>query len=193
MRIQAGSARGMRLKGAPSASVRPSSNAMRETLFNVLQADVPDCAFLDLFAGTGSVGIEALSRGAGSCAFIEKNATCVRAIERNLALTGLAGRARVVRQDVARFLDMLAREPTGRFDIIFADPPYVYPHIWDVAARLLEADVGAHDDTVVVIQHHRSVDLSARWPPSQAKEFGDSRMTFYWDLPKLRRGGNAGS
>ena len=165
---------------------------MRETLFNVLQADVPDCNFLDLFAGTGSVGIEALSRGAESCTFVERNAACVKTIRHNLALAKLASRARVIHQDVSRFLPALGRERTECFDIVFVDPPYVYPRLPDVVAALLEGCAGVHEDTVVVVQHHRSADLASRWSPDQVKQFGDSVMSFFWDLPKPSRGGHAG-
>lgn len=185
MRIQSGSAKGTRLKGAPSTSVRPSSDMMRETLFNVLQADVPGCRFLDLFAGTGAVGIEALSRGAERCTLVEQDAACVRTIRENLALAKLGDCARVVREDVLRFLSNLGQQAEEPFDVIFVDPPYSYSRLEDVVEKLLDEGLGAHDETIVVVQHHQSSGISTRWRPDRVKEFGDSVLSFFWDIPRL--------
>ncbi len=189
MRVQAGSAKGTKLKGAPSPRTRPSSDAMRETLFNVLQAEVAGSKFLDLFAGTGSVGIEALSRGAGSCTFVERNASCIKTIRHNLVLAKLEDEARVIREDALRFLSGIQRRVTEPFDIVFLDPPYAYPYLHEAVAMLLEQGAAVHDSTIVVVQHHRSAELSSRWPADQVKKFGDTSLSFYWNLAKFKAKG----
>lgn len=189
MRVQAGSAKGTKLKGAPSPHTRPSSDAMRETLFNVLQAQVTGSSFLDLFAGTGSVGIEALSRGAESCTLVEKNASCIKTIRHNLALAKLEGKARVIREDALRLLRRMQRGESEPFDIAFLDPPYSYPHIHEIVAMLLEQGVAAHEGTIVVVQHHRAAELSSRWPADQVKKFGDTCLSFYWNLARFKAKG----
>ncbi|OAT81833.1 16S rRNA (guanine(966)-N(2))-methyltransferase RsmD [Desulfotomaculum copahuensis] len=122
MRVIAGTARGRRLKAPRGWPGRPTADRVKEALFNILAARVPGSSFLDLFAGTGNVGIEALSRGAERAVFVEKDGRAVRAIEENLAATGLEGRAQVLKRDMPAALAEMA----GRncFDLIFVDPPY---------------------------------------------------------------------
>ncbi len=122
MRVIAGSAGGIRLGRVPRGT-RPLSDRAREGLFSSLGEHVVGARFADLFAGTGAVGIEALSRGAASCLFVEARSTAIRAIRENLDRTGLEGRATVVRADV---LDALRRTP-GPFDLVVLDPPYAHP------------------------------------------------------------------
>ncbi|MGH2710842.1 MAG: RsmD family RNA methyltransferase [Actinomycetota bacterium] len=119
MRVIGGSAKGTRLAPVPPGT-RPLSDRAREGLFSSLAAVIPDAVCGDLFAGTGAVGIEALSRGAASCLFVDYSTRATRAIEENLTLTKLEGRARVVRSDVRAALE---REE-GPFDVAFLDPPY---------------------------------------------------------------------
>jgi 16S rRNA (guanine966-N2)-methyltransferase len=119
MRVIAGSAGGTRLARAP-AGTRPLSDRAREGLFSSLGDRVPDARCTDLYAGTGALGIEALSRGASSCAFVDRSAAAVRTIRENLGRTHLADRAQVARSDVAAFLGT-ARGP---FSLAFLDPPY---------------------------------------------------------------------
>lgn len=122
MRVIAGEAGGIRL-ARPPGGVRPVSDRAREGLFASLGRSVLGARCADLFAGTGALGIEALSRGAARCEFVERNPAAARTIRANLERTGLAGRARVIRADADRFLN----RGRGRFDLIFLDPPYAYP------------------------------------------------------------------
>lgn len=122
MRIIAGTARGVRLAPVPRG-VRPTSDRVRESLFNALGQFFDGGWVLDLYAGTGALGIEALSRGCERAVFVERNGRAAAAIRENLRRAGLAGRAEVVRGDVARVLDRLLAD--GKvFNLIFADPPY---------------------------------------------------------------------
>jgi 16S rRNA (guanine966-N2)-methyltransferase len=119
MRVIAGKARGTRLGRVP-AGVRPLSDRAREGLFASLGTLVADARCVDLFAGTGAVGIEALSRGAASCVFVDSSAAAARTIRENVWKTGVDEYGEVVRSDVRRFLD----RPTGPYDLAFLDPPY---------------------------------------------------------------------
>lgn len=117
MRVIAGSAGGLQLK-VPRTGVRPTMDRVKAAIFSILGEKIIGARVLDLFAGAGGLGIEAMSRGAASVVFVESNRNAARVIERNLATTALNGRVRM--QDVFDFL----KHATGQFDIIFADPPY---------------------------------------------------------------------
>jgi 16S rRNA (guanine(966)-N(2))-methyltransferase RsmD len=122
MRVIAGEAKGRRLTGIRSASIRPTSDRVREALFSVLGDAVPEARVLDLYAGSGALGIEALSRGAARAVFVDSDREAVDAIRANLALTRMDDRATVVRSPVGSFL---AAGRHGPFDLVFLDPPYV--------------------------------------------------------------------
>ena len=122
MRVIAGSARGTRLGRVP-AGVRPVSDRVREGLFSSLGDRLEDARVLDLYAGTGALGIEALSRGAEEAVFVDRSPDAVAAIRDNLARTGLGDRAAVRRSDVRGFLEREPADPKG-FDLVFLDPPY---------------------------------------------------------------------
>ena len=136
MRVIAGSAKSLRLKTLPGLSTRPTQDKIKETLFNMLYQDVVSCRFLDLFSGSGAIGIEALSRGAASCTFIEQNHDAVAIIKENLAFTHLSSCATIIKKDVLSALKALkTKSNTAPFDIIFLDPPY---HLGIEKAILLE-------------------------------------------------------
>ncbi len=122
MRVIAGSARRTTLKTLDGMNTRPTTDRIKETLFNMLQYDLADCSFLDLFAGSGGIGIEALSRGAEQAVFVEKHPDAARIIRDNLKATHLEDRAIVMNCDVRTALSRL--EGKQHFDFIFMDPPY---------------------------------------------------------------------
>jgi len=161
VRIVAGRAKGRRLAAAANAT-RPTSDRAREGLFNSLAAllDLDGARVLDLFAGTGAVGLEALSRGAAQAVFVESDRAAADVLRRNVETVGLRG-ARVVRRTVAAFLADPADQP---FDLVFADPPYAFT---DTALAEMLATLPDHgwlaDDAVVVIERGaRGPEL--RWP-----------------------------
>lgn len=119
MRVIAGTARGRKLSAVAGDTTRPITDRAKEALFSILGPEIADAALLDLFAGTGSVGIEALSRGAASCTFVENNSTALDTIRRNLDHTALADHARIVRADVFQFLT----RPATPYDILYVAPP----------------------------------------------------------------------
>lgn len=121
MRVIAGEAKGRRLRTLASRDLRPTSDRVREALFSTLGPRVAGGRVLDLYAGSGSLGIEALSRGAARATFVERHRAAAEVIRKNLEATGLAGRAEVVEETVERFL---ARRSRRRFDLVLIDPPW---------------------------------------------------------------------
>lgn len=149
IRVIAGSARGRRLKLVPGESTRPITDRVKESLFNILGEHIVDAEVLDLFAGTGSVGLEALSRGAAYAAFVESNRTAAAIIQENLNITQLAEFGRVVRSDVFIYL---RNEPKEGFDYVHVAPPQ-YQGLWAKTLAALEARPGwVNPDGLVVAQ-----------------------------------------
>ncbi len=146
MRVIAGSARRLQLKTVPGNDTRPTTDRIKETLFNIISFDVENCRFLDLFAGSGGIGIEALSRGADKAVFVENNKKAVSCIRENLAHTHLDGRGTVMATDVRHALAMLS-EP---FDFIFMDPPYG-KGLEEEVLRLLADSPACTDDTQIIV------------------------------------------
>lgn len=126
MRVIAGKAKGLKLKTIEGMATRPTTDRIKETLFNMLQPYMADCRFLDLFAGSGAIGIEALSRGADFCVFVEQKRKTADCIYENLRHTGLEGQASVIISDAVSAVKQLAGTSEGKFpfDCVFMDPPY---------------------------------------------------------------------
>lgn len=149
LRVIGGSAKRMKLKPVPGRGTRPISDRAKEALFNILAEDIRSARFLDLFAGTGSVGIEALSRGAAHALFIELNRSAIAVIRANLRHTRLIDRA-AVRQRSA--FDVLAQPPSQPFDFIYVAPPQ-YREMWKATlAALSTAAAWHHPQTTVIVQ-----------------------------------------
>ena len=174
MRVIAGRFKGRRLKAPAWEGVRPTSDKLRETLFNILAPSVEGARVLDGYAGTGAVGIEALSRGAAHVAFVERDARAVSLIQSNLAACGVEQGYTIHRGDVASVLRQLPEDAT--FDLVLLDPPYqdaVTPAL-DAAADRLGAD------GVIVLE--RATRREPEVPPRLARlrdvTSGDSTLTF---------------
>ena len=120
MRVISGSARSLRLKTIEGNGTRPTTDRIKETLFNMINDRMYDCRFLDLFSGSGAIGIEALSRGAREAVFVENNKKAVSCIKENLKFTKLIDRAQIIERNAESAVAGLS----GRFDVIFMDPPY---------------------------------------------------------------------
>jgi 16S rRNA (guanine(966)-N(2))-methyltransferase RsmD len=149
LRVIAGSAKGRRLQMVPGEGTRPISDRAKQALFNLLAGEVVGSSVLDLFAGTGSVGIEALSRGAQRATFVERDRLAVNTIQANLRTTGFESRARVLRSDVFIYL---RNDPAAGFDFIHVAPPQ-YQKLWsDVLAALDARPAWVNPDGVVVAQ-----------------------------------------
>ena len=157
MRVIAGSARRLSLVTPKGNNTRPTSDKIKETLFNILAPDLYGVDFLDLFAGSGGIGIEALSRGANSCTFIEKDKEALSCIRKNLETTRFTDRARVCPYDVLTHLHTLhAQRPYG---IVFMDPPYGQGIEQSVLTILSVSDI-IDDDTVIIVETEAACDLS---------------------------------
>lgn len=186
-RVIAGSARGRRLE-TPGEGIRPLGDRVKQTLFAVLEGKAVGAwpvPFLDLFAGSGAGGIEALSRGAPSAVFVELDPRAIRTIETNLTRTGLgsAGRARVVRADALRWLDEPAGLAGGPFGAVLVDPPYVDATLLPALERLGGPDLGWLSHEAVVVAKHFWRDA----PPERvanlvlrrSRRLGGTQLSFY--------------
>jgi 16S rRNA (guanine966-N2)-methyltransferase len=181
-RVIAGSARGLRLR-APGAGTRPFADRVKQTLFAILEPDLDGARVLDLFAGSGAAGIEALSRGAASAVFVEKDPGAASVIEANLRTTSLAGpAATVLRADAVAWLSRAAL-PGAPFDLVIADPPYAET---DLLVRTLEA-LGAAGAPLtagarVVAKHFwrdRPPERIGLLASERYRRFGETALTFY--------------
>ena len=149
MRVIAGKARSLRLKTIEGMDTRPTTDRIKETLFNMLQPYMADCRFLDLFAGSGAIGIEALSRGADCCVFVEQQRKAAECIRDNLKFTRLDGQARVMVMDAVSAIRKLdGGEP---FQCIFMDPPYRKNLELDVL-RALQGTSLIDEDTLIIVE-----------------------------------------
>jgi 16S rRNA (guanine966-N2)-methyltransferase len=179
--VIAGTAKGTRLAPVPTG-VRPVSDRVREGIFSSLGDRVPGAVVLDLYAGTGALGIEALSRGASHASFVERGTRAVAAIRENLERTRLADRAVVARSDVGRFLEV---GPRGErtFDLVFLDPPYALgaPELRALLARLASAAFLDERSTVLLTRDSRSSTdvVPVDWLAAKRLVYGDSVVTLF--------------
>jgi 16S rRNA (guanine(966)-N(2))-methyltransferase RsmD len=180
MRVIAGTLKGRRLVTPRGAATRPTADQVRTALMDILTPSLPGARVLDLFAGSGAVGLEALSREAGHATFIERDARAVAALVANVRALGVESRAQVVRGDVERELGRLAAEGR-RFEIIFLDPPYTT----DLASRALDA-LGSGElvapDGLVIAQHFTKRPPAREYGALRAfrdRRFGETTLTFF--------------
>jgi 16S rRNA (guanine(966)-N(2))-methyltransferase RsmD len=178
MRVIAGEAKGRQLVAPKGTGTRPATDRIRETLFAILEPDLVDARVLDLFAGTGAMGIEALSRGAAHVTFVERSADALEALRRNLKATGFVDRSEVVAANVIGFLDRGV--PGEKADLVFLDPPFA-----DVA--ILEATI-AHPNLAAALAPEATVvaRVLRKHPPvtpdvvtvARTKQIGEEDLLF---------------
>jgi 16S rRNA (guanine966-N2)-methyltransferase len=177
MRVIAGEAKGRKLLSVPGQATRPITDRVKESLFNILGERVVNALFLDLFAGTGSVGIEALSRGVRRAVFVERNRQALKVIAENLKMTGLDDRAQVVSSDVFKFL----RGEFEKFDIVYIAPPQ-YKGLWARTLLTLDRRELLADEGLIIAQIHpkefASLDLKSLQLTDQRK-YGSTLLCFY--------------
>ena len=178
MRVITGTARGRKLAEPKDQSVRPTTDMVKEAIFSIVQFDVPGRRVLDLFAGTGQLGIEALSRGARECVFVDNSQASLALVRKNLELCGM--KAEVVRMDALAYL-----EQCGKFDLVFIDPPYHAGLYHDVLQKLFQVDrltVGG----IILVESQREEPLpEATAPYVRAKtyQYGKIALTKYIRSP----------
>jgi 16S rRNA (guanine(966)-N(2))-methyltransferase RsmD len=180
MRIIAGTARGHRLLAPKSGAIRPTADRVRETIFNILGQSLDSQAILDLFAGTGALGLEALSRGADSAVLIDSHRDAARLCQVNAQLLGFARRVRVLSMPVARGLRLLARE-NAKFDLIFADPPYASKAAADTVAAVEAAEL-LNPGGILCVEHDKrepAPDAVMRLTRFDQRRFGDTAVSLY--------------
>lgn len=186
MRIIAGKFRSRQLKSLKGLTLRPTSDMLRETLFNILGPRLEGSRFLDLFAGTGAVGIEAISRGALSTVFVENHPAAARLIRENLASLEIRSEARIIASAVTAALTKLEREHATVFDFIFLDPPYANEKDYEATLHSLENSSLVTNSTIVIAEHHKSFDLRAslgQFERVRVLHQGDAALTFYRTSP----------
>lgn len=178
LKVCGGELRGRRIKAPPGRETRPSSAKVRQALFNILGARVEDARICDLFAGAGSLGIEALSRGAANCLFVERRRPVIRIIGQNLEELGLKDRARIIMADAAAASARLLA--FGPFDLAFADPPYDRGFVARLA-KLAVAEGFLAPDGLMIVEHS-----PGEPPPDEGVEIIDHRVYGQTELSLLR-------
>ena len=185
MRIVAGKYRSRILKSLKGNALRPTSDRLRETLFNVLGTNVSGSRFLDVFAGTGAVGIEAISRGATQVVFVENHAAAATLIRRNLASLEIQNGAQILLFDALRGLEKLAarHKPTDApFDFVFVDPPYAEKEQYDRVLGFLGAASFLSEGSLVIAEHRRTHELPqriGRLMQTRILRQGDAALSFF--------------
>jgi len=188
MRVIAGEFRSRKLKSLPGLETRPTPDRLRESLFSILQPRIEGSVFVDAYAGTGAVGIEAISRGAARVLFLERNPAALRIIDDNLHSLGIGNRGRVVRGRVSSLLRIHAADAT----IVFLDPPYDDENEYTSTLEWL----GAHPRALVIAQHHPKRELQEAYGSlvrGRVVRQGDNALTFYEALEGLNLNPQIGS
>jgi 16S rRNA (guanine966-N2)-methyltransferase len=179
MRVTTGNAKGRRLKSVPGDSTRPITDKAKQALFNILADDVRNSHWLDLFGGTGAVGIEALSRGATSCVFVDLEQKAVRVIDDNLRATGLFEKGKVIRQDAFRYL---AGRPNMQFEFVYVAPPQ-FKDMWLRALTALDQNSGwLSEDATVIVQIDPTEMITPELETLELEEqrtYGKTLLCFY--------------
>ena len=187
MRVIAGQYRSRQLKSLDAPSLRPTSDRLRETLFNVLSPKIPGAHFLDLFAGTGAIGIEALSRGAQDVLFVENPPPAAKLIRQNLQSLNIASGATVLAMDAQRALEKLQQRQIKQaqsfaYDFIFLDPPYAAADEYLRVMNFLSSAPFVSQSTVVIAEHTRKFELPEEFSTLERVRVlkqGDAVLSFY--------------
>ncbi len=179
MRIISGMSKGRKLVTPKSLSLRPTSDRVKESIFNILSEEIEGGVVLDLFAGTGNLGIEALSRGAKNVIFVEKGRHALGLIQRNLAQLGLEERSEVLPIDAIRAIGIL-KQRGKTFDVIFMDPPYEKGLVEKTLVKLRSHQI-YDKDSILVVEHHRRELLPPiihGWNLIRRREMGETVVSF---------------
>lgn len=177
MRVISGKARGVILKTPDGLATRPTADRVKEALFSILQFDLPGSKVLDLFGGTGQLGIEAMSRGARSAVFVDERIQACRLISENLKRTGFSSDAKVICSDYAAYL----KNCTDKFDIIILDPPYAEVFLENALNKISEIDI-LQSSGIIVTERPAEKDFSQDFPGyirSKDYKYGKTILTLF--------------
>jgi len=178
MRVTTGRYKGRILRTVSDLSVRPATDRVRQTIFNVLthRIDMEGCKVLDIFAGSGSLGIEALSRGAAHTTFVEIGPEAIQWLEANIEMLGCEEQTSILQMDALHFI----RQARGQFDIIFVDPPYTYAATTMLPEEIIGRDLLAPGG-FMLIEHARNIEFTSTsaWTVGPVKPFGRTVVTFF--------------
>ncbi|MBR5302004.1 MAG: 16S rRNA (guanine(966)-N(2))-methyltransferase RsmD [Clostridia bacterium] len=178
MRIISGSARGRSIVAPAGNKTRPTQDYVRESLFNIIRWDVQDARVLDLFAGTGALSLEAVSRGAKEAVLIDMDRDACNAIKKNMETSRLGDKCRLIARDYRQAMDALAREGQ-KFDVVFIDPPYKMENTGEMCAELMDKGL-LTDQFLIVVEHRRGLAplLDLRFEAFDLRKYGDTEITF---------------
>ena len=181
MRVISGSARGCKLYSLEGLDTRPTTDRIKETLFNIISPRIYDCVFLDVFSGSGAIAIEALSRGAKKAVLIEKSPEAVSVINKNIEKTRVGDRAEVLKMDALSAVEKL-KGSGEKFDLVFMDPPYNNDLAWPVMKALKENNL-LSEDALIVIEESSSANIPAveGFNMYRTKDFKTTVISF-WNL-----------
>jgi 16S rRNA (guanine966-N2)-methyltransferase len=177
LRVIGGSAKGRRLKTKQTKTLRPATDYVKEALFDILATRVPESSFLDLFSGSGCIGIEALSRGAKHAVFVEKEPEHGALIRENLGLTGFSGESELLQMDVFQAIALLRRKKR-LFDIVFVDPPFRHGLVVPTLEQLLRAGIVVPGG-LIVTRTAVGEELETALPSARQSRYGDSILNFF--------------
>lgn len=177
MRVITGSARGKRLRELPGLDTRPTTDRVKEGLFNVIQFDIEGRRVLDLFAGTGQLGIEALSRGAAFCDFVDSAPAAMKVIRENVRSCALEERAAFHQKDFLSFLSTAA----GKYNLVFLDPPYASGNLERALEYITEIDIVSRNGIIICESpaDHSLPDLPAPYEKGRDYRYGKIKLTLY--------------
>ena len=178
VRIIGGQARGRTLVAPAGSKTRPTQDYVRESLFNIIRWDVQDARVLDLFAGTGALSLESVSRGAQSAVLVDMDRAACAAIRKNIETARMGERCRLLQRDYRTAMDQLSREGCV-FDVVFLDPPYRMENTGEMCAALYDGGLLAQD-FLLVVEHRRGCAplLDARFEAFDQRNYGDTQITF---------------
>lgn len=180
MRVISGEFRGRKLEQIEGIEIRPTSDRVKESLFNILGTRLVNCAFLDLFAGTGGIGIEAYSRGAALVVFNDESAKSIKILNSNLDKLNISDKVKVYNADFLNTINKLAND-NMKFDIIFIDPPYLKGYEKNALAQISEYSMLA-DEGIIVVEHDLEdimPEFSGDFKLTRQNKYGNTMISFY--------------
>lgn len=178
MRIIGGQARGRAIVAPPGEKTRPTQDYVRESLFNIIRWDIEGAKVLDLFAGTGALSLESVSRGAASAVMIDMDRAACECIKKNMETTRLKDRCRLISRDYRQALKALEAEGE-RFDVVFIDPPYRMENTGEMCAELYDRNL-LSPEAMLLVEHRRGMAplIDPRFEAFDQRNYGDTQITF---------------